>query len=140
MTPEDLRTVQRTWSQLRLLRAPLLTALALRFDAVEHSMPEAERRATWLVDAVEDLVGLLATPSRLADHARVLGESWPDPLTAPCFAVEGRAWLDAASDCLPTWSERAEASWRQAWLLLSDVLAVEALSPFTARPHRTDEG
>jgi hypothetical protein len=122
-----------------LLRAPLLTALTLRFDAVEHSMVEAGRRAKWLLDAVEELVGLLATPSRLADHARSLGQTWPDPLTAPSFSVEGRAWLDAASECLPTWSSTTEAAWRQAWLLLSDVLAVEALSPFTARPRRDAE-
>ena len=51
-------------------------------------------------------------------------------LTAPSFAVEGAAWLAAAADCCPAWCDADAAAWRQAWLLLSDVLAVEALSPF----------
>ena len=69
--------------------------------------------------------------------ARALGETWPDPLVAPCFATEGRAWLGAAAECQPSWSPSFETAWRQAWLLLSDVLAAESLSPFQS-PNPTN--
>jgi hypothetical protein len=134
MTPDDLTTVQRTWSQLRRRRDALVAALTRRFDAVGPSPIAPPIRARWLVGAVEELVGLLSAPSDLATRARDLGETWPDPLTAPCFGIEGRAWMGAAGECLPTWSAHTEAAWRQAWLLLSDVLAAETLSPFADPP------
>jgi len=130
MTPEDLLTVERSWSDLRTRRAPLLAALARRFAAMAHPSIAPGRRAEWLLGAVEELVGLLSAPSQLATHARDVGKTWPDPCTAPSFGVEGRAWMDASRECLPSWTDRTEASWCQAWLLLSDVLAAEALSPF----------
>jgi len=130
MTPDDLVTVERSWAELRARRDPLLAALTRRFEAAVGSPTAARLRAAWMLCAVEELVGLLTAPSRLAVRARGIGESWPDPKTAPCFGVEGRAWMGAARDCLPTWTDRAEAAWCQAWLLLSDVLAAEALSPF----------
>jgi hypothetical protein len=136
MSPDDLSAVQRSWSELRLRRDPLVAALTRRFDTAPASSLAAGVRAAWLLDAVEDLVGLLSAPSRLAERARILGETWPDPLIAPSFATEGRAWMGAARECLPTWSERTEVAWRQAWLLLSDVLAAESLSPFADDPER----
>lgn len=131
MTPDDLTTVDRSWSELRRRRAPLLAALTLRYDASTPSRTDAAVRAAWVLRAVEELVDLLSAPSRLAERASALGETWPDPCTAPCFAVDGRLWLAAARDCVPTWSYRTDAAWKQAWLLLSETLAVEALSPFT---------
>jgi hypothetical protein len=135
MTPDDLSTVQRSWSELQRLRVPLLAGLTRRFDAAAPSPVEAALRSRWLFEAVEELVGLLAAPSRLAARARGLGQTWPDPLTAPSFRIEGRAWMGAAGDCLPTWSEDTEVAWRKAWLLLSDVLAAETLSPFMDSPR-----
>lgn len=137
MTPDDVSTVQRSWSELRDRRAALVAALTDRFDASEPSPILAVIRAEWLTDAVGELVDLLTAPGPLAARARALGETWPDPLTAPSFGVEGRAWLGAAGECLPTWSEGTETAWRQAWLLLSDVLAAGALSPFTDVPRTT---
>jgi hypothetical protein len=135
VTPEDIQTVQHAWAELRRCRAALVVALTSCFDAAGVSANGAAAlRAEWLVLAVEDLVGLLAAPSQLAQRARALGESWPDPLTAPSFAVEGRAWMGAAHECLETWTDDVEAAWREAWVLLSDVLAAEALSPFTEVP------
>jgi hypothetical protein len=131
MTPDDLSAVQRSWSELRRRRAPLLAALARRFDGAASSRGAAAVRAGWLLAAVEELVGLLSSPSQLAERARDLGETWPDPLIAPSYAIDGRAWMGAAGECLATWSDRTEDAWRQAWLLLSDVLAAETLSPFT---------
>ena len=135
MSPDDLTTVQRSWSELRRQRDSLLAGLTRRFDVAPASPLAAAVRAAWLLDAVEELVGLLSAPSSLAERARALGETWPDPLIAPSFAIEGRTWMGAARECLPTWSERTELAWRQAWLLLSDVLAAEALSPFADDPH-----
>jgi hypothetical protein len=134
MTPEDLSAVQRSWPECLRTREPLLDALARRFDSVAPTPLHAEQRARWLFSAIEDLVGLLSAPSRLAARARDVGATWPDPLTAPSFGVEGRAWMQAADECLVIWSRELEASWRQAWMLLSDVLAAEALSPFTDEP------
>ena len=134
MTPEDLATVDQSWTHLRHYRGDLLAGLTRRFDGVAASTFPAERRAAWLLAAVEELVELLSAPSRLADRARDLGETWPDPLAAPCFEIEGRAWMGAACECAPNWTEHTEASWRQAWLLLSEVLAAETLSPFRDHP------
>ena len=135
MTPEDVSVVKQSWSELRRLRAPLVDGLARRFDGGgTDSRAAGARRAHWLFTVVEQLVELLPSPSRLGTHARVLGETWPDPLTAPSFAVEGRAWMGAACDCLASWSDRTDAAWRQAWLLLSEVLAAETLSPFRDDP------
>ncbi|MGD9701214.1 MAG: hypothetical protein AB7Q42_12665 [Acidimicrobiia bacterium] len=144
MSPDDLSSVERSWSELRGRRAPLLAGLTSRFVALgEHAAPTPEAagvRAHWLLAAVEELVGLLSAPSHLEARARELGERWPDPLTAPSYGVDGCAWMGAAGECLPTWSQRTETAWKQAWLLLSDVLAAEALSPFADDPHtRTAE-
>ena len=130
MTPEDLNTVERSWAQIAQQKAPVIAALASHFSSTEATPGAAEQRASWLFCAVNELVGLLSAPSQLADRARVLGEAWPDPLVAPCFAIDGRAWMAAGCECLESWSDRIEAAWRQAWLLLSDVLAAETLSPF----------
>jgi hypothetical protein len=139
VTPDDLLFVQRSWARLRAQRVALVAALARRFGAVDGSPIAASDHAEWLYGAVDELVDLLATPSRLAGHARAVGATWPDPCTAPSFEVEGRAWLAAADECLPVWSDRTAAAWKEAWFLLSDVLAAEALSPFgdRSRPLRT---
>jgi hypothetical protein len=133
MTPEDVCTVQRSWSELRRRQAPLLAGLTRRFDAAPSSVAGANR-ASWLVGAVDDLVDLLPAPSRLATRARALGETWPDGCRAPSFSREGRAWMATAAECLPTWTEAIESAWRQAWFLLSEVLAAELLSPFSDGP------
>ena len=96
----------------------------------------ARLRAAWLYSAVDELVALLASPSRLAERACDLGQSWPDASCAPCYAVEGRAFMSAAAELVPSWSDATDAAWRQAWLLLSDVLAAETLSPFADCWHR----
>lgn len=130
MTPDDLTTVLRSWSDLRCRQAELTAALTQCFASVDRATIDAGARARWLVAAVEELVGLLVAPSALASRARALGSTWPDPHTAPCFATEGRAWLDASGACSPVWTDTTALAWKQAWLLLSDVLAAEALSPF----------
>lgn len=134
MTPEDLMIVQDSWGEFFEHCSPISAALASQFQAVAGSPSAAEQRADWLFSAVEQLVGLLSAPSSLAEAARAVGETWPDPQTTPTFAIEGRAWMTAAGTCLTTWSARTEAAWRQAWFLLSEVLAAETLSPFADRP------
>jgi hypothetical protein len=134
MTPDDLDAVESTWAEFFRCRIPMLAALTRRYIALGNSPYVAAEQAHWLFRAVEQLVGLLSAPSRLADRARAVGDTWPDPLTAPSFAVEGRAWMGAASDSLAVWSADVEASWCQAWFLLSEVLAAETLSPFLDDP------
>jgi len=134
MTSDDLATVQRSWTLLRPRRAALLDALTRRFEVLGPPSFDPATRARWLLDVVEELVELLTTPSVLASRASALGATWPDPHTAPSFGAEGRAWLDAAEVCQPGWSKETALAWKQAWLLLSDVLAAEALSPFADDP------
>jgi hypothetical protein len=110
--------------------------LTHRFALVASPIPP-EVHAAWLVEAVEELVGLLATPTQLATEARRLGATWPDPLSAPTFRVEGQAWLAAVDVCLGDGSDQTAEAWKEAWFLLSDVLATEALSPFVDRPRST---
>lgn len=129
VSPEELAAVDRSWADLRLRRPELVSHLEAAFALVDH--PElAAPRADWLVDAVSGLIGLLAAPSRLGDQARRLAISWPVAGTTPTFAVEGKAWMRAARDVGPDWTSDTERAWRHAWLLLSDVLAEESLSPF----------
>lgn len=131
MTPDDVCIVQQSWAELRCLQAALIVELTKRYGAA--ASPGAllpELRAAWLCVAVDELVGLLPAPSALAARARVLVESWPEPLSAPCFAVDGTAFMAAAATCARRWTAATESAWRQAWLLLADELAAEALSPF----------
>ena len=128
MTPGDLATVDRSWIDLVERRGELLDALNAWFTAAGVAMPAS--RAIWLVDAVARLVGVLSSPSVLAGRAPGLLACWPDPAARPSYAVDGRAWMAAARECVPSWSEDVEASWKQGWLLLSEVLAAETLSPF----------
>ena len=131
MTPDDVVVVERSWDQLRLRRDDLADRLAESFCAVRLPAT-AQRRAFWLVDSVAELVGLLTAPSQLGRRARQLFATWPDPGSSPSFRVDGQAWISAARDVCPTWTDSVEDAWRHAWLLLSDVLADEALSPFIA--------
>ncbi len=136
MTPEALAAVQRSWAEIGAVPDALVAALTRCFETAGPSVIPPAGRAEWLLGAVATLVGLLPVPSRLAARARDVGRTWPDPLAAPCFVVEGRAWMAAASECSERWCDATESAWHQAWLLLSDVLAAEALSPF-ADPQPT---
>jgi hypothetical protein len=131
MTPDDLSTVRRSWTELGRRRPEMAVELCRRFESGGLGPVPARHRTQWLLDAVEELVDLLPAPSALASHACDLGKTWPDPESAPSFGCEGQAWMSAAGVCCPAWDEQTEAAWRQAWLLLSDVLAAESLSPFT---------
>lgn len=102
----------------------------------------AEVRAQWLVDAIEALVGLLETPSRLAPRALDLAATWPAPGEVPSSRVEGKVWLAAAHSLCPMSTAASDAAWRSAWVLLTDVLAQESLSPFatpSVARHRVDD-
>ena len=106
----------------------LADVLANDVDVVE----EALRRARRLVEAVAELVDLLATPSRLGQRARQLAESWPDGGPSPSFRVDGQAWIAAAASLRPVLDGAStEQAWRQAWLLLAEELAEDSLSPFS---------
>jgi hypothetical protein len=129
MTPNDVAVVDGSWAQLRLRRDDLIDRLAVAFSAVRPPAT-ALRRACWLVDSVAELVDLLTAPSQLGRRARQLFTTWPDPGSSPSFRIDGQAWISAARDVSPIWTLGAEHAWRHAWLLLSDVLSEEALSPF----------
>jgi hypothetical protein len=140
MTPDELAAVDRSWAELRRHHAVLVDRLTASFDTVAACPESARGRARWLVDAVSELVGLLTAPSQLAVRARRLAATWPDARTAPSFRVEGRAWMGSAQEVSRTWSDQTEEAWRQAWLLLSDVLAQESLSPFADLPPKGAPG
>ena len=129
MTPDDLDTVQRSWTHLREHRTSFLdrlaVALAGRLDAAA-----AAGHARRLVDATDELIDLLATPSHLARRAHEIVSSWVPGAAAPDLDIDGAAWLSAAAEVSPTWSGEDVAAWRRAWLLLGDVVAAETLAPF----------
>ncbi len=131
MSPEELVEVRRSWADLNHREAELVEHLQASFRSVDPPSLAAPR-ARWLVAAVADLVGLLAAPSRLGERALRHAVRWPVPGAAPSFRIEGQAWLRAAGDACPSWTDETERAWRQAWVLLSDVLAEESLSPFAA--------
>ena len=134
MTPDDVSTVQRSWAVLRRLDGVLVAELTRCLAACDERPVDPVARAEWLYAAMGELVGLLAAPTSLAARACELGTSWPDPVSAPSFVVDGRAWLQAARAC-SAWSDGVETAWRHAWLLLSDALAEETLSPFSDGWH-----
>lgn len=133
MRPEDIATVERSVAQLCAQGAALHDHLEASLRAAGAG-GDAARRARWLVDAVVELAALIAVPSRLELRARGLAETVPAGVPAPTFGVEGRAWMQAARELCPGWSERTEEAWRHAWLLLSNVLDNESLSPFADPP------
>jgi len=130
VSPDDLAEVEQSWAGLRDLRSELVTELESSFALVDPASL-AVPRADWLFDAVAALVGLLTAPSVLRNRARDLATAWPVPGTPPSFRVEGQAWMRAANAVCACWSENTELAWRRAWLLLSEVLAEDALSPFS---------
>jgi hypothetical protein len=88
----------------------------------------AELRAARLVECVGELVELLDVPSQLDLPAQKFAGDWPGP--SPCAPEYGRAWIIAASAVAPDWTAADERAWHHAWLVLGDVLAGCARSPF----------
>lgn len=134
MSPEELAQVSETWTEMQHRRGQIAASLGEMYSAVLAEAIATER-ARWLVNAVSELVTLLSSPSQLGDRARELAHSLPGADTAPTFVLDGSAWMIAARDACTTWTDSCEHAWRQAWLLLSDVLSNESLSPF-AGPSR----
>ena len=118
MTPEEFRSVTLSWREFLRRRDSMLVELTRQFRGAGRSPVAAAQRANSLFDGVEELVGLLSTPSRLEVQARDIGARWPDPLSGPSYALDGVAWMAAATACVPSWSEVTETAWRQAWRLL----------------------
>ena len=136
MSPDDIAVVQRSWAGLRRRRDDLVRRLALELGALDvidtGDVAMAARRAAWLVGSVDELTGLLRSASRLEARARELFADWPVAGVTPTFAVDGTAWMAAARSVAPSWSDEMARAWRRAWLLVSEVLALDALSPFAA--------
>ncbi len=133
MSPDDLAIVDRSWAELASRRELLVASLAVAIPGCDLSQPDG--RARWLIDSVTELVGLLRAPSELAAAARRRAAMFPCQGSAPTFRVDGRAFLRAAASSIgPSWSPREDRAWRQAWLLLADVLAEQSLSPFADPP------
>ena len=129
MTPDDLAMVRRSWTELRRRRNLFLE----RLEAVLGSGLEpaaAGESACRLVDAADELLDSLATPSDLAGRARALAATWPRATPLPRLGIEGVAWRRAASEVCPSWTQDDDAAWHRAWLLLADILAEDTLAPF----------
>jgi hypothetical protein len=133
MTPDDLAAVHRSWTQLRAQRAEFQGRLEDVFATRLHPDTSAAR-ARHLIEAADELVGLLATPSRMAMRARAAAASWGPVAGPPDIDGDGAAWLQAASEVCSMWSSDDEVAWRRAWLLLGEVVAAETLAPFTDPP------
>jgi hypothetical protein len=127
--PEDLAVVADSWAELQLRGEQLCARLAVSYRA-NLSPHAAAQRAGWLVDAVAELVGVLTAPSQLAARARDVAATLPQPSSAPTFVLDGNAWMSAAREVSASWSDCREQAWRHAWLLLSEAIANESLSPF----------
>lgn len=133
MSPEELAQVCESWTELQHRRGQIVASLGEMYCSVLAEQVAADR-ARWLVDAVAELVTLLSSPSQLGDRARELAQRLPGADTAPTFVLDGSAWTIAARDACSIWTDSCEHAWHQAWLLLSDVLANESLSPFAGPP------
>jgi len=129
MTPDDLALVRRSWTELRRRRALFLERLEAALGPPGQPATPGEQ-ARRLVEAADELLDSLATPSDLAGRARALAAVWPATTPLPRLDIDGVAWRRAASEVCPTCSEADDAAWHRAWLLLADVLAEDSLAPF----------
>jgi hypothetical protein len=121
MTPEDLELVRHSWTELRRRRAVFVERLAAALATMSDPATAGER-ADRLVGAADDLLDALATPSELAERARVLAVAWPTATPLPRLAVDGVAWRRAAAAVCRPWTQVDDAAWHRAWLLLDDLL------------------
>ena len=137
MTPDDLTMVRRSWTELRRRRVLFLQRLEAALGSTEEPATAGER-ARRLVDAADELLDSLATPSDLAGRARAIAAVWPAAVPLPRLDIDGVAWRRAASEVCPTCSAADDAAWRRAWLLLADVLAEDSLAPFDGPPTARD--
>jgi hypothetical protein len=126
MTPDDLMLVRRSWTTIRQRRAAFVARLAAAID----STADADRYARRVVEAADELIDLLATPSALGVRARAIADTWPPALPLPRPEIDGAAWRQAASEVCAPWTSRDDEAWHRAWLLLFEVLAADALDPF----------
>jgi alkylation response protein AidB-like acyl-CoA dehydrogenase len=129
MTPDDLAVVRRSWEQLGEHRARFAAHFTAAL-AARRGPAVGPAHARRLLDAADELVDLLATPSRLAAHVRATVAAWGPGATTPTVDVDGAAWIEAARRSAPGWSAAEETAWRRAWVLLADVLAADTLTPF----------
>ncbi|MET0662759.1 MAG: hypothetical protein ABWZ42_06485 [Ilumatobacteraceae bacterium] len=129
MTPDDLAMVRRSWTELRRRRNLFLERLEEVLGSVLEPAVAGES-ACRLVEAADELLDSLATPSDLAGRARALATAWPPTTPLPRVGIEGAAWRRAASETCPSSTQDDDAAWHRAWLLLADVLAEDALAPF----------
>jgi hypothetical protein len=125
MTSEEIRIVGDSWCAATARDDGALT------DALAASLG-ADVAARWLCDGVDELVGLLATPSTLGARARSLDRMRPPGVPTPRFAVEGVALLSAVRTVCDALPDQVEHAWRRAWHLLAEELAAEQLSPFSS--------
>lgn len=126
MTSAELNLVVACWTAVRSAHAN--GDLLRRLTAALGGEPV---RATWMIEAVDELVPLLSAPTLLGARARMLAE---DPRAAgadPRFATDGRALLDTLSVTADTWNPTVERAWLSAWHLLAEEVALDHLSPFT---------
>lgn len=133
MTPDDLMAVRRSWTELRRRRTQFIQRLEATIASTTEPASAGEH-ARQLVEAADELVDLLATPSELAAQARAIVAAWPAAVALPRLDVDGVAWRHAAAAACPDWSDADDAAWRRAWLLLGDVLAEDSLAPFDGPP------
>ncbi|MET0908604.1 MAG: hypothetical protein ABWZ99_03975 [Ilumatobacteraceae bacterium] len=132
MTPDDLLTVRRSWTEIRRRRASFVERLEAALDSIAGPATAAAVHARQLIAAADELVDVLATPSELATRARAIVAAWPPEAELPRLGVDEMAWRRAASEVSTSWSEADDLAWHHAWLLLADVLAEESLTPFDA--------
>ncbi len=137
MTPDDLTMVRRSWTELRRRRALFLERLEAALGSVGEPATAGEQ-AHRLVEAADELLDSLATPSDLAGRARALAAVWPPTTPLPRLDIDGVAWRRAASEVCPTCSDADDAAWHRAWLLLADVLAEDSLAPFDGPTNGCD--
>jgi hypothetical protein len=134
MTGDDLRRVVDSWAALdAAARRQLERCVAAELD--DAAVDDAADCATWLVDAVGELVGRLAVPTELGQRARALAATWPGRPGHPRFGCEGCAWLQAMGSVAPRWTEETDTAWRHAWHLLAEILDEDSLSPFSLPPR-----
>jgi hypothetical protein len=134
MTPDDLALVRRSWTGLRQRRDIFLERLQVELLGSIAERETAAERARRLVDAADELLDSLATPSDLAVRARAVAAAWPTTTPLPRLDIDAVAWRRAAAETCPARSDSDDAAWHRAWLLLTDVLAEDSLAPFHGPP------
>jgi hypothetical protein len=126
VTPIQISRVAATWRAAERRRSDLQTAIA---GNLPPGTRHVEAKAMWIMQTVDRLLPLLASPTQLCDAAHDMVERRGTVTTADLIASRD-ALLAGLAHVLGPPSEPTLVAWNQACGLFADVIAALVVNPF----------